>query len=63
MLFVFLFFQLKHTPSLAADTPSTESNLNKLEQNVPKGTEPEEFFNAPTYLTVSGQLHLEAMAW
>lgn len=23
----------------------------------------EEFFGAPSYLTVSGQLHLEAMAW
>ena len=38
---------------------------SEMEQKIlnNRSIDPEEFFGAPSYLTVSGQLHLEAMAW
>lgn len=45
-----------------SDVPSVKDVPLKLEPNVEKDEESEEFFGTQAYLTVSGQLHLEAMA-
>ncbi|XP_077422099.1 asparaginyl-tRNA synthetase [Vanacampus margaritifer] len=51
-----------HTPIITSNDCEGAGELFQIEPSCPQGSQDENFFSVPAYLTVSGQLHLEVMA-